>query len=135
MTRSGVPLCDRGPNGRDHAVSIGSSRRTQLPAEEAPLTGTRHRRSWALLVHATQVLGESSALLMSLPYAAVDEFEEATSEERLRTMHVLDSSRGRVHVAAAAVPRVRSAAARATVPGQHITSGRGARTEDTAATS
>ncbi|MDQ3631357.1 MAG: hypothetical protein M3417_08860 [Actinomycetota bacterium] len=46
-------------------------------------------RSWALLLHVTQVLGESSALLMSLPYATVEALEDATSEERERAMHAL----------------------------------------------
>ena len=50
-------------------------------------------RSWALMLHATQVLGESSALLTALPYDTVEALEEATSEERERVMHALDSVR------------------------------------------
>ena len=50
--------------------------------------------SWAMLLHATQVLGESSALLTSLPFDSVQALEDATPEERERVLHAVESVRG-----------------------------------------
>lgn len=50
-------------------------------------------RSWAMLLYATQVLAETSAVLTALPYDAVVELEDATSEERERVMHAVECVR------------------------------------------
>jgi hypothetical protein len=52
-------------------------------------TAARVEESWTMLLFATQVLAESSALLTELPYDTVEELEEATSEERARMVEVL----------------------------------------------
>jgi hypothetical protein len=49
--------------------------------------------SWALLLHATQVVGESSALLSALPYDTVAALEDATSEERERVLDLVENVR------------------------------------------
>ena len=50
-------------------------------------------RSWGLLLHATQVLGETSALLSGLPYDTVASLEDATCEERERVLDVVENVR------------------------------------------
>jgi hypothetical protein len=50
-------------------------------------------RSWALLLHASQVLSESSALLSAVPYDTVEALEDAASEERERVLDVVENVR------------------------------------------
>lgn len=58
--------------------------------------------SWALLLLATQVLGEAGALLTVLPYATIQELEHVTAEERERIVPAVDEIRrlaGELHAA------------------------------------
>jgi hypothetical protein len=74
-------LCER--MGRH----LAGYRRGDLPAD-------RVEESWAMLLHATQVLGSTSALLTELPYDTVGELEEATTEERTRILDAVEVIRG-----------------------------------------
>jgi len=49
--------------------------------------------SWAMLLYATQVLVEASALLTALPYDTVEGLEDAVSDERERVHHAIDGIR------------------------------------------
>jgi hypothetical protein len=49
--------------------------------------------SWAMLLYATQVVAETSAALTAVPYDSVGQLEDATSEERERVLHAVDSVR------------------------------------------
>jgi hypothetical protein len=56
-------------------------------------TADELENSWTMLLFATRVLGDASALLTTLPYETVEALEEAATEERDRTLAAVEQVR------------------------------------------
>jgi hypothetical protein len=62
------------------------AQRTIAEYHRGKATAAEVEQVWALLVKATQTLGECSTVLTAIPYATVEELRDATAEERERAL-------------------------------------------------
>ena len=85
-----------------HQLHQGVERRLDEYRTGTGATSAEVEQAWSMLLHATQAVGELSAVLTAVPYATVQDLQDAAAEERERVQAALDELRrlsGELHAA------------------------------------